>query len=201
MSWVSDTLADFIAWLNLTPPADDATATRALTVALAAVETWLDRPLELAERTQEDFGLMERILLRAWPVESVSLITHDDGDDTEIDLELVHLDKQTGRLRMPTLYGTVRTTYTGGFATMPAELEFALWQVAAVLYPAMKSAAGASSGAQVSRVSTPDVGTVEFRSSSAGGGAPADSILGATLSPSIEALLQRYRAESVLGGA
>lgn len=199
MTWSADTLDDFIAWLALTPPADPATATRALTVALATVETWLDRPLEQMERTQFDYGYAEQVLLRAWPVVSVSAITQG-GDDTPVDLELAHLDKRTGRLRMPALYALLSVTYVGGYDPMPADLEFALWQIAASLYPAMKSAAGAELGQAVSRVSTPDVGTVEFRSSSSGGGAT-DALLGATLSPAIESALQRYRAESVVGGA
>lgn len=200
MTWLADTLPGFIAWLDMTPPADDATALRALTVALSTVETWLDRELDLAERVQEHHGFVETVLLHAWPVAAVTSIVQGAAPGDPVDLALVHTDKRTGRIRMPALYALVTVTYTGGFATMPADLEFALWQIAAALYPAMKSAAGAELGQAVSRISTPDVGTVEFRSSSSGGGAT-DALLGATLSPSIEAALQRYRAESVVGGA
>lgn len=202
MSWVSDTLDEFKTWLAVAgqPLPDDATATRALTVALATVETWLDRELEQAERVQEHHGFVETVLLRAWPVDSVASIVQGAAPGDVVDLALTHLDKRTGRLRMPALYALVTVTYTGGFATMPADLEFALWQIAAALYPGMKSAAGANSGAPIVRVSTPDVGTVEYRASSAAGQS-ADVILGATLSPAIESALQRYRAESVIGGA
>jgi hypothetical protein len=200
MTWAADTLADFVAWLDMTPPADDATATRALNVALATVETWLDRELEERERVQEHHGFAETVLLRAWPVASVASITQGEAPGAAVDLTLTHLDKRTGRLRMPALYALLTVTYTAGFATMPADLEFTLWQIAAALYPAMKSAAGAAIGPAVARVSTPDVGTVEFRAGAAGGEAT-DALLGATLSPAIEAALERYRAESIVGGA
>jgi hypothetical protein len=85
---------------------------------------------------------------------------------------------------------------------MPVDLELALWMVAAALLPAVQSAAGAVAGQPIVRVSTPDVGTVEFaRASSSAGGGLGDRLLGATLSPQIEALVYRYRAESVVGGA
>jgi len=197
MSWVDDTLEDFKTWLGGTP--DDAAATRALTLALATVETWLDRPLEKAERVQEDWPAYGVILLRAWPVESVSALTIINGPP--LDLANLRLDKRTGRLLAPGCYYTqATTTYVGGFDPMPADLELALWQIAAAFYPTAQSAGGASTGQAVKRVTTPDVGTVEFVSSGAAGGS-ADAILGATLSPQIESLLQRYRAESVVGGA
>jgi hypothetical protein len=195
MSWVDDTLEDFKTWLGVT---DDAAATRALTLALATVETWLDRPLEKAERTETNWLLSGVIRLRAWPVETVSALTIVNGQP--LDLSWLIIDNRTGLVCAPLLAGQTTTTYIGGYDPMPADLELALWQVAAALYPTVQSAAGASTGQAIKRVTTPDVGTVEFATNGAAGG-EADSLLGATLSPQIESLLARYRAESVVGGA
>jgi len=198
MSWTADTLEAFKAWLGATtPPADDATLTRALGLALATLETYLDRPLEKAERTQDDYNVGGVILLRAWPVESVATI---DAGGVPIAFDPLRLDKRTGRLGVPCWYGATSTKYTGGFEPMPIDLEHALWMIAAALVPAVQSAAGAEAGQPIIRVSTPDVGTVEFARASSSGGA-ADRLLGATLSPQVESLVQRYRAESVVGGA
>lgn len=199
MSWVDDTLADFIAWLAMDPPADDATATRALTLALASVETWLDRPLEKMERTEEDYAVTGIVRLRAWPVESVSSVVIGNGPP--VDVSMLAIDKRVGHVCMPTWSGWTTLVYVGGYDPLPPDLEFALWQVAAAYYPSMASAAGVETGGAVRRITTPDVGTIEYATAAAAGGGQADRLLGATLSPQIEALLTRYRAESVVGGA
>lgn len=195
MSWVADTVGAWTAWYGA--GAVEPFATRALTVALATVETWLDRPLELLERRQESWDGPTVILLRAWPVAELVSIEVDPGQSAP-GLDAVKLDKETGRLAIGT-HAWSAVTYTGGFDPMPADLEIALWNVAAALYPGIASAAGADAGGTVSRVTTPDVGTVEFRNPAGAGASTADQLLGGTLSPVIEALLQRYRAPSVVG--
>lgn len=198
MSWVDDTRAAWIAWLGGTTPPTDDQATRALTLALATVETWLDRELELIERIQDDAPVHGVIRLRAWPVESLTAIT---VNGEALELTWVKLDKRTGHLVAPgCYYVSVTTTYTGGFDPMPPDLELALWMVAAQLYPSTLSAAGADMGQTVRRVTTPDVGTVEY-SVGAAGETTADELLGGTVSPQVAGLLSRYRAESVVGGA
>lgn len=195
MTWVSDNLEPFKAWLGGTP--DDAAATRALTLALQTVETWLDRELELAERVQEN-GPACVILLRAWPVLSIASITYGTAL-TPLAPENWRLDARTGVLTPAGYFWSTTVTYTGGLDPFPIDLQMALWAVAAELYPGMLSATGAGTGQAVRRVTTPDVGTVEYASSSGGAGRQSDALLGATLSPAIEAALSRYRAESVLG--
>jgi hypothetical protein len=197
MTWVSDTLAGWSAWYGGT--VDPATATRALTLALQSVETWLDRPLERLERTETAEAACA-ILLRAWPVASVASVTAGQAA-TVIPPEQYRLDARRGILTPGGYYWSTTVTYTGGLPTpFPADLEMALWTIAAELYPGMGSAAEAGTGQGVKRVTTPDVGTVEFASSgSSGEGRTADRLLGGILSPAIEATLQRYRAESAVG--
>jgi hypothetical protein len=196
MSWAADTLAAFKAWLGATT-ATDAQLTAALELALATVESWLDRPLELVERTQEDFDANCMVRLRAWPVESVASVTYAGQ---AADVAALALDKRTGRLGVPFYWGTITTVYTGGFATMPRELELVLWSVAAALLPAASSSAGVDMGQAVRRVTTPDVGTVEYATATASEGQAAQ-FLGGAAPPQFEAVLSRYRAESIVGGA
>lgn len=200
MSWAADTLADFKAWLPATtPPASDAQLLAALELALATVETWLDRPLELAQRTQEDWPTAGVVWLRAWPVDNVASVT---SNGQALELAYLVTDKRTGRIGLGgCIGGPVVTTYSGGFDPMPADVQMALWLVAAAGLPGVISAAGVDMGQAVRRVSSPDVGTVEYATAGAAGDAAGTAFLGDTLPPQVESLLARYRAESVVGGA
>ena len=195
MSWVEDTLAAWSAWYGGT--VDPATASRALALALQSVETWLDRSLELAERTETHEAACA-ILLRAWPVASVSSVTAGQAA-TVIPADQYRIDMRRGILA-PGYYWSTTVTYIGGLEPFPPDLEMALWSIAAELYPGMAAAGSAGTGQAVRRVTTPDVGTVEYASSgSSGEGRTSDRLLGGILSPAIEATLQRYRAESAVG--
>jgi hypothetical protein len=194
--WITSTLEDFMDWLGVVPH-DPAAATRALTLALATVETWLDRELQVKERTETTDSACV-VLLRAWPVLYVVEMTAGSAG-TVIPPDQYRLDTRRGIITPGGLYWTTSVTYAGGLYPFPADLEMALWTVAAALYPGAASAGAANTGQAVRRVTTPDVGTVEYASSGGGGGRSADMLLGGTLSPAIEATLARYRAESVVG--
>lgn len=205
-TWPEEVLEAFLEYLGATED-QDGQADLALNLALDVVEHWLDRPLELKERTQEDTDVAGVILLQAWPVVSVASVTIDNGQPggQVIDLAYTRLAKQTGRLAVGGRYGwgVVVTVYSGGFPfdAFPADLQFALFAIGAALFPQLAPGAGAGGGTgqPVVRVSTPDVGLIEFARAGAGG---VDSrILGATLSPAIDSMLSRYRNQSVIGGA
>jgi hypothetical protein len=194
--WVPGTLDDFINWYGAVPP-DPAAATRALNLALATVETWLDRELEVKERTETTDASCV-VLLRAWPVLYVVEMTAGSAG-TVIPPDQYRLDTRRGIITPGGFYWATTVTYAGGLYPFPADLEMALWTVAAALYPSVTSAAGAGTGQAVRRVTTPDVGTVEYATSGAAAGRSSDLLLGGILSPAIEATLARYRAESVVG--
>lgn len=196
MSWAADTLAAFKAWLGTTTATDEQ-LTAALELALVTVENWLDRPLEKMERTQEDFDAQCIVLLRAWPVDSVASVTYAGQ---AADVAQLALDKRTGRLGVPFYWGATVTVYTGGFDPMPRDLELVLWAVAAALLPASSSSAGVDMSQEIRRVTTPDVGTVEYATASSSSDQAAQ-LLGGAIPPQFESVLARYRAESVIGGA
>ena len=194
--WLSETLDDFMEWYGAVPH-DPAAASRALALALATVETWLDRELQVKERTETTEASCV-VLLRAWPVLYVVEMTAGSAG-TVIPPDQYRLDSRRGIITPGGYWWATTVTYAGGLYPFPADLEMALWTVAAALYPSVSSAAGAGTGQAVRRVTTPDVGTVEYASSGAAAGRSSDLLLGGILSPAIEATLARYRAESVVG--
>jgi len=196
MTWPTDTLSAFKAWLGATTATDDQ-LTAALELALVTVENWLDRPLELKQRTQTDFDANCVVRLRAWPVDNVTSVTYAGQ---AADVALLALDKATGRLAVPYYWGAIETVYSGGFDPMPRDLELVLWTVAAAVLPASSSRAGVSLAPAVRRVTTPDVGTVEYATPPASE-SQAEQLLGGAIPPQFESVLARYRAESVIGGA
>lgn len=199
MSWAVDTLPAFKAWLGTAAgSATDEQLKAALELALATVENWLDRPLEKLERTQDDYDAQCVVLLRAWPVESVASVTY--AGNSVADVAALALDKRTGRLVAPYYWGRITTVYTGGFDPMPRDLELVLWAVAQALLPSTMSAAGVSLAPAIRRVTTPDVGTVEYATAPASE-SQADQLLGGAVPAQFESVLARYRAESVIGGA
>lgn len=197
MTWPADALERFKAWIAPATPTDDQ-ATAALVLALEQVELWLDRPLELLERIEDDWVIDCLVRLRAWPVQELAAVTLAGH---ALDLEHVVLDRRTGRLAVPGAGGHVVVTYTGGFDPFPAGLELALFIVAGELLPLASSAAGAELGGAVRRVTSPDAGTVEYANTTETAGRQADQLLGGALPAQAESLLWRYRAEGPIGGA
>lgn len=136
--------------------------------------------LESAERTEDYDGGEPIIWLRAWPVASVASVAQvwADGSTTTIDsgaylltgargtLEAVSCgafpwgfaDGFGGAVRLPRdggprwPRGTIRVTYTGGYATVPADLKLAVWQ--------MVDSALASRGVDLVNVSAESLGTI-----------------------------------------
>jgi hypothetical protein len=194
--WISSTLEDFMEWYGAIPH-DPAAATRALALALSIMETHLDRELQVKARTETTDASCV-VLLRAWPVLYVDEMTAGSAG-TVIPPDQYRLDMRRGIITPGGFYWTTSVTYVGGLHPFPADLEMAIWLIAADKYPGVTSAAEAGTGQAVRRVTTPDVGTVEYASSGGAGGRSADMLLGGTLSPAIEAMVARYRAESVVG--
>lgn len=195
-------LAAFLVFLGVKPDDPDlaaktAQATRALVLALAAVETRLDRSLEFVAGELEEFaGVYGSVQVRRYPLEAVDLVTVDGA---ALDPGAYQVDKRRGIVR--TGGGDlVAVTYAGGYAAFPADLDFAIQAIAAGLFP-MVAEGGASStltGPPVSRISIPDVGTVEFNVTA--GDAGQAQVFG-PLAPAYESVLLRYRSESAVGGA
>jgi len=186
-------LASAKSRLSITDNSKDAEITLALSLALSVVEDYLDRKLEYkADETATLFRNRENIyLLRRYPVES--LISIDKGD-----LSNAKISKSHGILFLSTAADEVELTYAGGYKTLPPVIEMVLWQIFDAEYPgfANPGSVAPASGQVISSISVPDVGTIKYESSGSASGISAD--LG-ILTASQGALLDRYRAESVVG--
>jgi hypothetical protein len=178
-------------------------AEQALELALVVVENYLDRKLEFLDPETETFGpgVLRRLLLRRYPVASVSSITVQ-GIERPADSWFV--DREAGILH---LWGwaawAIVVTYSGGFKDdeWPPDLLMVLLELAASLYPGVLEAGVPVLGAiepAIRRISVPDVGTIEY----ADAGNTSLSVLGFGVVPQAYlGVLNRYRAASAVGGA
>jgi hypothetical protein len=181
-------------------------AVGALDQGLALVESYLDRKLEYLATEHEEIGpeRTTRFLLRRYPVESIIAVTVAGAAFPESGYMV---NKEAGILFVAGYWSgwpPSSVDYAGGYKddAWPADLLMVMMEFAASLWPAIY-ATGAPAPAEVSepiqRISIPDVGTVEY---AAGTGNAATAILGFGQIPAASlAVLDRYRAASVIGGA
>lgn len=183
--------------------AKEAAATIALSQALELVESYLDRKLDyLAEESEEFTGLRGRMLLRRYPVEAIASVA---GDFHTLPPTGYVCDRAAGVLYLPgSMCGPVTTVrYAGGYKPnqWPLDLLNVILQLAASLWPAIYKTgtlAPATDKGAVRRVTDPDLGTVEYFE----GGGASSSVLGFGAIPQgYLAVLDRYRAASIIGGA
>jgi hypothetical protein len=125
-----------------------------------------------------------------YPITSVASITEVHGTGT---FSASHIDKKAGVVYMDS-HGwshEATITYKGGYATLPLDIELALWDIFTAVWNATPGAGAAVGGATTSgalgalkSIETPDVGRLTFETSasssaSASGGAGASRFLGA----------------------
>lgn len=178
--------------LNISDNSKDNEITLALSLALSVVEDYLDRRLEYKAETVTLFRNKENIyLLRRYPVEMLGTV--DNGDITKAKISKPH-----GILFFTPSSDEFTLTYSGGYKELPPVIEMVLWQVFDTEYPGIANpgTVAPDTGRQISQISVPDVGTIKYESSGAASGVSADFGI---LSASQAALLDRYRAESVVG--
>jgi len=179
-------------------------AEKSLVFVLAVTERYLDRKLEYLDGEVETFGPAprKRLQLRRYPLEAVLVITISGQ---EVPLDCFYADDEAGVLY---LYGwtgwQARVTYAGGYPddAWPPELLMVVMELAASVFPGISTAGVPVLGgieAPVKRVSVPDVGTIEYSDNS---GSSSMDVLGFGVIPrAYSAVLDRFRAASIVGGA
>lgn len=201
MSFVEDSLTYFVSERLKIAPDDPELAAKtlaaqaALTLALDTVELYLDRGLEFQKDITEEIEWDHNsYLVRRFPIVKVHNFSHSSDS--------YQVDKARGMVRG---FGSVKEgvsiTYDGGYEMIPPPIQYILFDVATTLYPTIYDAgtSGAiSTGQAIKSISTPDVGTISYYEGAAaaadGSGTPWAFISGAH-----RMLLDRYRAESVIG--
>lgn len=179
-------------------------AEKALTFTLSIVERYLDRKLEYLAAEVESFGPgpRKRLLLRRYPLEAVAEIMIAAQ---VVPVDCYAADDEAGVVY---LYGwagwPLKVTYAGGYKDdeWPPELLMVLMELAAAAYPGMLEAGVPVLGSiepPVKRVSVPDVGTIEYADA---GPSSSIDVLGFGIIPqAYGAVLDRFRAASIVGGA
>lgn len=201
MTFVEQSLSYFVS-TKLGIPANDpdlaaktSAAQAALSLALEIVEIYLDRGLEFREDITEEIEWDHNsYLVRRFPITKVHNFSHSSDS--------YQVDKARGMVRgFGSVKEAVSITYDGGYEMLPPPLHYVLLDIAASIYPTIYAAgtSGAiSTGQAIKSISTPDVGTISYYEGAAaaadGSGTP-----WAVISGSHRMILDRYRAESVIG--
>lgn len=202
----------------------DANVQYALDMALAVAERYCDRRFAFkAETVRYVDNRWPNLLVRRWPIEEVTACTvvYPAGAGTQtkdIDPEDLAIDHERGKVSLQPVWGArtwgaygwranIELTYSGGYKTMPPDLQQALWMIFDEVWaatPGMGAEAGASGAIEVKQFAidgmslTFGTGSEETAGGQAGG---AVGPWGPFLPLAATSLLQWYRAETVMGAA
>lgn len=174
--------------------------------ALALCESHCDRRFLLLDELEQIWPVGRSLMVKRYPIEEVLALT--DAVGAIVDPSTYQVINESGIIscqgggwgayRFP-----VKVEYVGGYAPLPADLEYAMLAVFDVLWaetPGWGAAAGAPLDAAVSKVSVVGVGSLDFeRGGTASSANNAAKGLGA-LPATATATLQRYLNHTVMGG-
>lgn len=177
----------------------------ALDVALAIAEKYCDRKFMYAAEVASFYLVKAQALkLYRYPVEQIVSITDTSGGTTiGSDTYKAHLS--SGSILFDGWHSAreIDVSYAGGYKTLPADLELALWDIFNSVWsatPGWGAAAGAAAPAAgaIKSITVPDVGKIDYDLSggTASGGAGG---AGGYITPVAEMLLDKYKAESAVG--
>lgn len=146
----------------------------AMDAAMSLAEEYCDRKFEYKEGYVEEFCLNSdySVSLDRYPLKEITSITVMDGSSVTPDYYVK--DKKTGLLYIPGYAGDadLKVTYSGGHETLPADVWMALLMIFDNTFKELSSTSGSGASATISgdvkAISVPDVGRIEFESSSWG---------------------------------
>jgi hypothetical protein len=173
--------------LGITGTAQDALITSACNAALAAAENYCDRRF-LYKRDSVSFydARSRKLSLDRYPIVSINTISAK-GSGSVLDTSTYHVHNWSGMILFhgAPFFDELDIDYNGGYQTLPADLELALWMIFDGVWPIYSSnggggaaTAGGAPGA-ITSISVPDVGTLRFdNSASNGGGSGANGAFG-----------------------
>jgi hypothetical protein len=172
-----------------TDTSKDPLLTAALEAALALAESYCDRYFRFKATKERAIHFVGGAAqLKRYPLKQVVAAIADG-----VRLEKYHVESETGRVVGDGFLAAHELVidYEGGYETLPADLELALWLVFDAVWPGFNGAGAASSISGVSSISVPDVGTLRFSADSAAGGSGAAEY--GLLPLSAVAILNTYR--------
>lgn len=173
----------------------DALVTSALNAALAIVENYCDRRFLYKRDTVAFYDAHTRkLLLDRYPIVSINTIS-GKGSPSQINPSTYHVHNWAGMILFhgAPFFDELDIDYNGGYQTLPADLELALWMIFDALWPSFNSTAGATTvgGGAINSITVPDVGTIRFDNGSSGANGGAGAV--GLISASAINILQPYR--------
>ena len=192
-------LATAKARLNIVGATQDAALQACLDTALAVAEKYCDRHfMYAAEMASFYYPYQTGLQLTRFPIEQVIGVQGSNGN-TYANYKVF---KSTGQVLFAGTVGSdeIDVTYAGGYKTLPADLEMALFTVFENLWyatPGWGAPAGgvvSTAGAAIKSVAIPDVGTIQFDTGGAASAASTAGSFGGGLIPaSAASLLDLYK--------
>lgn len=179
----------------------------AIDTALAIAEKYCDRKFMYAAETASFYMVKAQSLkLYRYPVEKITSITDPSGGTT-FGTDTYKANLNDGVLVFDGWHSAreIDVSYAGGYKTLPADLELALWDIfnsvwsATPGWGATVGAVAPASGA-IKSITLPDVGKIDYDiSGGAAAGSGAGSGAGGYITPVAVLLLDKYKAESAVG--
>lgn len=166
--------------LGITGNAQDAQVQLALDTAMAVAERHCDRRFAYSSDVAKFYNFEgDTLFLPRYPLEAVFF--------TRGLPETIKVHHRLGTVEIGAYFRAdeIEVNYSGGYQTLPPDLELALWGVFDVLYPGV---AGQGAGGSIESVTIPDVGTIRYSTTAPVVPAVDANVLGAYYS-----LLDSYR--------
>ena len=172
--------------LNITGTAQDAELQVALDAALAIAEGYCDRKFMHTPTQVETFthSSGNSISLIRYPLDADPTLSGDRANYS------FHTDWENGVIHCDDFVvdHKLTVTYSGGYVTLPADLEYALWGIFDGVWSNMQNAGSMGSGG-VDKISLVGVGSISY----SGGGVGGSGSSGDPVSGYAQAVLDGYR--------
>ena len=182
--------------LGIVGTAQDAAVTASLNAALAIAEQYCDRRFLYKRDTVAFYDARQRaLILSRYPIDTVNSITSKQTG-AAIASDSYHIHHWNGMVYFhgQPFFDEIQIDYTGGYATLPADLELALWILFDALWPSFSGGGGASGGGAIKAIRS-NGASIEYDTS--GGGVAGITSSGATGLPvGAMAILNPYRRET-----
>jgi len=189
--------------LGITGSAQDAIIQQVLDMAEAVAESYTGRKFGETTETVKVIPFKGyAIKVYRYPLTSVTSITDSEAVQS---FTKFHLDSNAGIIYLDggAVSHELSVTYKGGYVTFPLDLEMALWDLFDAVWASVPGAgltigSAATPTAPIKSIQIPDVGQIVY-DNSAGQSSSGAAAGGGYITPNAAFLLDKYRAESVIG--
>ena len=172
--------------LGIVGATQDVEIQAALDASLAIAEAYCKRKFSFATEVARYYHVASGYLfVSRYPINMVTSVVRSNGQS---DIKY-KVNKSSGFLDLHGRYADeeIQVTYSGGYVTLPADLEYALWGIFDGVWSNMNNAGSVSAGG-VDKISLVGVGSISYDT---GSGASSGSA-GSPIYGYIEAILSNY---------